>query len=239
MRALSLVIPCYNEAGNLPRLVARCAEVFDGKDAEVVLVDNGSRDDTAQLLPRLIQSSRHIRTTRVEVNRGYGAGILAGLRMAHGRVLAWTHADLQTDPADALRGLELFAAAARPDRLIVKGRRYGRPLRDVVFMWGMSACEVLTLGRFMWDINAQPTMFSRDFFAAWHDPPEDFSLDLYAYYTALESGMQVARFPVLFGPRVSGTGHHERLSAKLKLTRRTVSYSLHLRRRLRSAQRSG
>ena len=232
---LSLVIPCYNEAGNLPRLVARCAEAFAGSPAaEVVLVDNGSRDETPSLLPGLIAPHPNLRTTRVEVNQGYGFGILSGLRAATGDVLAWTHADLQTDPADATRGFELFRGASDPGRLFVKGARYGRPLRDRVFTWGMSACELLVLGAPLRDINAQPTMFTRSFFETWADPPDDFSLDLFAYYQAIRHALRVERFPVHFGPRLSGTGHNERLSAKLRYSRRTLNYSLQLRQRLRA-----
>ncbi|MFP3686180.1 glycosyltransferase, partial [Bacillus sp. SIMBA_026] len=86
-----------------------------------------------------------IRTVRVEKNQGYGFGILSGLRAAEGRILAWTHADMQTDPADALKGLALFEQAADPERLFVKGKRHGRPLGDVAFTVGMSAFETLLL----------------------------------------------------------------------------------------------
>ena len=48
----------------------------------------------------------------------------------------------------------------------------------------MSLFETLLLRTRLWDINAQPTMFHRDFFASWDRPPHDFSLDLYAYYGA-------------------------------------------------------
>jgi polyisoprenyl-phosphate glycosyltransferase len=229
---LSLVVPCYNEAANLPTLVRRCTEAFDGQNAEIVLVDNGSRDDTPAVLESLLDGLPRIRTTRVPVNQGYGFGILSGLRVARGRVLAWTHADLQTDPEDAIRGLQLFLADSDPDSLFVKGLRRDRPFRDVVFTWGMSVCELLLLRTPMWDINAQPTMFSRTFFESWADPPHDFSLDLYAYYQAVRRGMRVRRFAVRFDRRLSGVGHNDRLAAKLRYSRRTLGYSLELRRRL-------
>ena len=112
MPELSLVIPCYNEAGNLPALVARVVEVFGDRDAEVILVDNGSTDDTPEAMARLIAGHEFIHGTRVEVNQGYGFGILSGLAVAAGEVLAWTHADLQADPAEI----------AIPDRSIAISR---------------------------------------------------------------------------------------------------------------------
>jgi glycosyltransferase involved in cell wall biosynthesis len=229
---LSLIIPCYNEAGNLPRLVARCVEVFAGSGHEVVLVDNGSTDDTARLLPGLIEPYPFLRTTRVEVNQGYGFGILSGLRAATGEYLGWTHADLQTDPADALKGLELILSSPDPVRVFAKGSRYGRPLRDRLFAWGMAAFEFLILGKRLWDIHAQPALFHHSVYRAWAEPPHDFSLDLFAYWRAVADGMTIRRFPVYFGPRLSGTGHNETLAAKLRYSRRTILYSFALRRRL-------
>jgi glycosyltransferase involved in cell wall biosynthesis len=229
---LSLVIPCYNEAENLPLLVDRCAIVFqDRDDVEVVLVDNGSTDDSPAILARLLAPHPFIRSVRVPVNEGYGHGILTGLRAATGDVLAWTHADLQTDPNDALIGLARFEAAADPARLFVKGRRYGRPPGDVVFTVGMAAFETALLRTPMWDINAQPTMFSRRFFETWEDPPKDFSLDLFAYYTAARQGLKFERFPVYFGARAHGISRwNVNCQAKVKFVRRTMDYSLQMYR---------
>lgn len=232
MPACSLVIPCYNEADNLPLLVDRCADVFGGRDdVEVILVDNGSTDRTPQLLPGLIAPYPFLRSVRVPVNEGYGHGILTGLRAATGQVLAWTHADLQTDPGDVLKGLELFQHSADPERLLVKGRRHGRPPGDVVFTVGMAAFETALLRVPMWDINAQPTLFPKSFFDGWVDPPKDFSLDLFAYYSAVKGGLKIARFPVFFGKRAHGISRwNVNWQAKVKFIRRTVDYSLAMHR---------
>ncbi|MFM2162925.1 MAG: hypothetical protein RLZZ383_2437 [Pseudomonadota bacterium] len=239
MKSLALVIPCYNEAAGLEALVQRCVEVFAGRDdVEVILVDNGSTDDTPVRLPDLIAPHAFLRTVRVEVNQGYGHGILTGLRAADAHLLAWTHADLQTDPQDALVGLAKFQAAAEPDRLFVKGNRYGRPLADRVFTWGMAAFETALLGARLWDINAQPTMFSASFFRTWDDEaPGDFSLDLYAYHRAVRDGLRVERFPVHFGPRFHGLSRwNVHWTSRAKFIRRTVDFSLALRARERGAR---
>jgi len=168
----------------------------------------------------------------VPANQGYGFGILSGLHAAQGEILAWTHADLQTDPEDALRGLGLFNRHG--DSIFVKGRRYGRPLADVAFTVGMSIFETALLGRGMWDINAQPTMFSRALFRTWQEPPHDFSLDLYAFYQARALGIPVRRFPVRFGERAHGTSHWNlSWAAKRKFIRRTVQFTLELRKSLK------
>lgn len=229
---LSLVIPCYNEARNLPLLVQRLRDTFVRDDVEVILVDNGSTDDSAAVLRDLLAGQTRIRSVRVEHNQGYGFGILTGLRAARGAVLGWTHADMQTDPVDALRGLDLFDTT--PDgALFVKGRRYGRPAADVAFTVGMSVFETALLRRPMWDINAQPTLFPREFFQRWQHPPHDFALDLYAYYQAARCDLRVRRFPVRFGERAHGTSHwNVNWRAKTRFIKRTVDFSLRLRQDL-------
>lgn len=227
----SLVIPCYNEAANLPLLLERCKELAVRPDVEVVLVDNGSTDSTTEVLENLLPKYPGCRSIRVEKNQGYGFGIVSGLKAAKGEILGWTHADMQTDPQDALFGLELFGKHG--DEIFVKGRRYGRPFMDVVFTVGMSLFETVLLTRPMWDINAQPTMFSRNFFESWIAPPDDFSLDLYAYYQAQRCGLKVYRFPVRFGERAHGVSHwNVNWAAKRKFIRRTVDFSLQLKKKI-------
>ena len=236
MTQFSLVIPCYNEAKGLAQLVARCEEIFSGHDVEVILVDNGSTDESPAVFSRLLAGKTQLRSVRVPVNQGYGHGILEGLRAARSPILGWTHADLQTDPKDALRGLALFQAAPDPQRLFVKGKRMARPPFDAVFTIGMACFETVLLRTPLWDINAQPTMFGRDFFQQWKSPPKDFSLDLYAYYMAKRSGLAVRRFPVHFGKRLHGLSRWNiSPSAKVKFIKRTLGYSMSLARNLKQS----
>ena len=72
-------------------------------------------------------------------------------------------------------------------------------------------------------------MFHRRFYESWISPPHDFSLDLYAYYRAVRAGLTIRRIPVRFGRRYSGIGHNDFLAAKLRLSLRTIGYSMKLR----------
>jgi len=227
MITLSLIIPCYNEAKNLPLLVKRCQKILI-PEMEIILVDNGSVDDTPTILTTLLEPQSQIRTVRVENNQGYGYGILAGLKAAKGKILSWTHADMQTDPTDAIKGFEFFENPS--DKLFVKGKRYGRPIMDVLFTIGMAIFETILLRKVLWDINAQPTMFSKEFFDTWENPPHDFSLDLYAYYMAKKQGYTIKRFNVLFGERTHGVSHWNiSWQDKYKFIKRTFEYSLKLK----------
>jgi glycosyltransferase involved in cell wall biosynthesis len=229
----SLVIPCYNEAANLPMLLERCKGIADKAGNEVILVDNGSTDATQMVLCELLPLYPGCRSVRVETNQGYGFGILTGLRAATGDILGWTHADMQTDPQDALLGIELFKKHGMSS--FVKGRRYGRPIGDVVFTVGMSFFETVLLGKPMWDINAQPNLFTRQFFESWSSPPHDFSLDLFVYYQARLARLNVHRFAVLFGKRVHGVSHwNVNWAAKRKFIKRTFQFSLELKKSVRT-----
>ena len=112
---------------------------------------------------------------------------------------------MQTDPKDCLKGLKLFDLYG--ENIFVKGIRKGRSNRDNFFTVGMSFFEAIILGKFMWDINAQPTMFSSTTFKKWLNPPDDFALDLYAYYFALKNKIKIYKFPVKFDKRAYGISH--------------------------------
>ena len=226
----SLVIPCFNEAKNIPLILQRCGGLLHKDEIEVIFVDNGSSDETKNVLSTLLPLYPSCRMVSVDQNQGYGHGILQGLYAAKGDFLGWTHADMQTDPQDVLRGLEFFEKNANN---FIKGKRYGRPFFDTFFTAGMSIFETLLLGYRMSDINAQPTIFSREFFQTWASPPKDFSLDLYAYHQARVQDLKIYRFPVRFGKRAYGVSHwNVGFLAKLKFIRRTLIYSFKLKRNI-------
>jgi len=237
--ALSVVIPCYNEGGNLDALAARCraaaATMGAAERVEFVLVDNGSRDDSAARLAALAAGDARFVVATVRENIGYGHGILTGLAAARGAVLAWTHADLQTDVGDVVAAYARWRAAAEPQRTLVRGRRTGRAALDALFTGGMSVLASAALGVPLHDINAQPKLFPRAFLAVMTHPPADFSLDLYALYMARRAGWTVLEHPVHFGRRMAGEAKGGgTLRGKWRLIKRTAAYIVKLRAHLRA-----
>ena len=235
MIKFSLVIPCFNEEKNLPFLLKRSLGLSKISGLEVIFVDNGSTDKSLQVLKNLIHKHHeysHCRFVHVEKNQGYGFGILSGLRAAKGQILGWTHADMQTDPCDFEKGIGFFEEYGQD--IFVKGRRYGRPFSDVFFTVGMSVFETFLLRTPLWDINAQPTLFSKDFFDSWKEPPYDFSLDLFAYFMAYRSKLKIHRFPVLFSRRMHGVSRwNVDWRAKKKFIERTIQFSFQLKNSLK------
>jgi len=231
---VSLVIPCFNEEGNLNTLFERALTLVRiNPEVEIIFVNNGSRDRSEEILKSLSKDTPGISIVTLGKNKGYGFGIKAGLNQASGSIVGWTHADLQTDPVDVLSGLE--AAKTYSGELIIKGRRVDRPFADVFFTLGMSAFESLLFLTPLNDINAQPTLFSRSLLPEVLEGPNDFSLDLYTLVKAKKRGFHQVRFPVRFGPRFSGSSNwNTSMGARLKFILRTFRFSIELSKDLRS-----
>ncbi|MDH6576444.1 glycosyltransferase family 2 protein [Kitasatospora sp. MAP5-34] len=107
--ALSVVIPMYNEEEALPALIARLRPVLDGIGVpyEVVAVDDGSKDKTAELLGDFRHAWPELRVVRLRRNSGHQAALTAGLHRAVGRYVASIDADLQDPPEKIPEMLDL------------------------------------------------------------------------------------------------------------------------------------
>ncbi len=233
MGNLSIVIPCFNEADNLSTIYRKLDSLHKLKtDVEIVLVDNGSEDDTPLLMEdHLVMRKQFVKLLRIKKNVGYGHGIMEGVRFSSGDVIAWTHADLQTDPADVLKAYQTFVTHPEYPNCILKGRRVGRNPIDALFTVGMSLISSILLSVRLSDVNAQPKMFHRRFLEKLPEPPLDFSLDLYLLYQAKIHNLKILEYPVRFGKRLYGEakGGGGTFQGKWKLICRTWNYMLKLK----------
>ena len=103
MPNLSLIVPVYNEEKNLPTLIEAIHKALEPLpyNWEVVLVDDGSEDDSLQVLTELTEKdSQHLRVLSFRRNFGQTAAIAAGLDYAQGEIIVLLDADMQNDPAD-------------------------------------------------------------------------------------------------------------------------------------------
>src|SRR2546428_395826 len=102
MLDLSVVIPVYNEEENLPPLWAELRGVLEGLrlQFEVVFVDDGSRDRSAEIIRGFREGDGRVRLVRLKANAGETAATDAGFKAARGRWVVTMDADLQNDPHD-------------------------------------------------------------------------------------------------------------------------------------------
>jgi phenylacetate-CoA ligase len=97
---LSVIVPCYNEEGNLPELVERTERVFQRREirGELILVDDGSRDGTAAQIDRLAAGHSCVVGVHHSTNLGIPAGWRSGFERSRGRYVCTIDADLQYQP---------------------------------------------------------------------------------------------------------------------------------------------
>ena len=102
---LSVIVPCLNEEGNLPELSERVLRVFEmgGFEGELILVDDGSTDGTAEAIRNLSRGNERVRGCFHAQNQGIAAAWRTGVGAARGRLCAVIDADLQYQPEDLLR----------------------------------------------------------------------------------------------------------------------------------------
>jgi len=230
MSRAEIVIPCYNEFENIEELYAECCRIVTLSNGSIgfILVNNGSTDRTSDFFEEKKKSNLGVRFISIASNQGYGGGILAGLAVSKAENIGWTHADLQTPLTDCLRALDIL----NKDYRFVKGSRIGRPIVDKVFSKGMEFFESVLFRVRLKEINAQPTLFSREIYEYWKDIPTDFSLDLYALVMASKYNVSVARFNVVFLPRVHGSSKwNSGFKSRVRFIKRTIKYSFELNRR--------
>lgn len=234
LNKLSIVVPCYNERENIPLLLERFKSTIAHRNIQVILVNNGSTDGSDSVLESILPEYPFAKTVHVPVNKGYGYGIISGLKSADGDFIGWTHADLQTDPEDISRVYDLITNSDL-ENIYVKGNRKKRPLIDTFFTVSMSLFETIFLRTALWDINAQPNIFPKSFMEELTYYPDDFSLDLYMYYMAKRRGVKIQRIDVLFTERLHGASkwNDQTFKAKWKFIKRTMVFSLEMKRRLK------
>src|SRR5438093_397986 len=119
--AVSVVAPAHDEAPNLVRLLAEVRAALDplGIAWELIVVDDGSGDETPALLARLAEADHHLRPLRLARRSGQTAALAAGFRAARGRLIATPDADLQCAPGELLRLLALTARRSPARRAVL------------------------------------------------------------------------------------------------------------------------
>ena len=229
---LSIVLPCYNESKNIPLILKRVEEVKDDIPIELILVNNGSEDDSEEVLKKEFKKPKNkfARCIHIKKNIGYGHGILTGLKAASGEFLSYSHADLQTDPKDIIDGFKRLLKFRNPRKVLMKGRRMKREPIDLFFATGFQVVtNVLFLKRFD-DINGQPRIFHRDFLPLLTNPPIDCNFDVYVQYIALKNNMMVRSIPVVFSKRIHGHSYWNfNFYSRLKITKDFFIYLIKLR----------
>lgn len=212
LQELSLFFPCHNEADNLEALVADALAALPALATtyEVILVDDGSRDDTASVAERLVR--RHggaVRLVRHDVNRGYGGALRSGFAAARYEHLAYTDGDRQFRVADLARLVECAEATRSPVVIGYRMQRADPPLR-LIYAILYRIANLIWFGLRVRDVDCAAKLFRRDALRgiSVHSDGAFFSAELLIRLRIV--GVNIVEVGVPHYPRTAGspTGAH-------------------------------
>lgn len=205
MLSISFFCPAYNEAKNIASIIQHAEAVLSQKaqDYEIIVVDDGSTDETAKVVSELAKVNSHVRLLRHGKNLGYGSSVWTGLNSAAKEWVVYADADGQIDLEDIPKLIE----EAKHKNLIVVGRRelltgYGFFRRICHAMYNKTIN--ILLGLPLKDVNCALKIFPKE--AIKKIKPKESFLFLVAevQYLLWKEGYSFKEIPVKHLPRKSG-----------------------------------
>jgi glycosyltransferase involved in cell wall biosynthesis len=210
MADLSLVMPCYNEQECVANTIRRLLAAFEGagQRLEIVAVDNGSTDETGEILESLRLENPSIRVVHVEVNQGYGNGLLSGIPHCSAEWIGFIPADGQVDPADVVHLFESLLTAR--GNVLGKVRRRFRMdglQRKFISIAYNGLVNVFWPGIQSLDINGTPKIMRRSTIAVMDLQARGWFLDPEIMIKAHYMGMRVLELNAFARMRGNGISH--------------------------------
>ena len=225
---VSLVMPCYNEEDCLEGTVPPLVEAFQraGIALQLVLVDNGSTDQTGPIIDRLVSQGLPITKGVVDVNQGQGLGILTGFPLCRGKYTGYLCADGQVAPSDVVALYGIIQSRAVPTLVKVR-RRYRQDswLRKFVSVIYNVMMHLLFPGMPCRDVNGNPKILSSDVLKILKLTSRDWFLEAEVMLKARYLKLPVVEVDVAGLPREGGYSH-VRVSTVIEFLKNIFSYRL-------------
>lgn len=195
---LTIAIPVFNEEEGIVKTLAEIVPFAKQYNWDILVVDDGSIDNTAQHLKEFQGSCRIIHHP---YNRGYGAALKTGIRMTNTEYIALFDSDGQHRPEDLLR---LWKSAKDYDMVV--GNRAGQLSTDpyrVPGKWLLQKAANLMVGKKIPDLNSGLRIFKRSFISrTLHLMPDGFSFTSTSTLAAFKMGFTVGYFPITVNKRL-------------------------------------
>ena len=208
---VSLILPAHNEEAVIVQAIAEATVAFAhlGVSGEILVVDDGSKDRTADLVRELAKDNPTLRLLSHEVNRGYGAALRSGFEAARGELVAFTDADCQFHLEDLNRLLPLVQAGpgTEPIHDIVTGWREDRkdpPLR-LFLSRGFNLLVDGILGIGVRDVDCALKVFRRESLGRILPENKGFFANTEMFVRARQEGLSIAEVGVRHRPRAAGS----------------------------------
>lgn len=152
-KKLSIVIPCYNEKATIEKILGEVRDVNLGTTKkEIIIIDDGSKDGTREILKKLAAKDKTIRLIFQKVNQGKGAALKLGILESTGDVVVVQDADLEYDPQEYVR---LLYPIERGHAAVVYGSRFigGEPHRIIYYRNQVANKFLTTLSNLLTGLN--------------------------------------------------------------------------------------
>jgi glycosyltransferase involved in cell wall biosynthesis len=207
-----IVIPIYNEADSLSRLLDLIRDTSKSQ-IKFLLVDNGSSDE--KVIQLLMSDSRCWDYIRTEKNLGFGGGILFGIKATQSTLVGWMPGNLKVDPREVA---STFDCLELGEGEMFKSSRSGRTMSEYIKTWMAGLFQSIMLGVTMFDSGGTPTICTRKFVDSFNNPPTDYVFESFVLYRARKIGMRIKRPKIHYGKRSFGSSHWQRgLKSEIKL----------------------
>ena len=207
---VSFIMPCYNEEATIGYTIPRLVKAFEqaGIRLELVACDNGSKDRTGEIIQRFVAEGLPVVHHRVDVNQGYGFGVLDSIRRCTAPYIGIIPADGQVDAEDVVKVYESVSRADQP--VIGKVRRRFRldgPDRWVVSVIYNFMMLALWPGLGTLDVNGSPKLIPRRILEELELTSKDWLLDPEIMIKARHLGVPVIEMNAFSRMRESGASH--------------------------------
>ena len=161
---LSVFFPAYNDSGTIASMVIRAVQAASEltPDYEVIVVNDGSSDATAEIADELARTYPHVRVIHHAKNRGYGGALQTGIRSATKELIFYTDGDAQYDPGE----LSILWSHLTPDADLVNGYKISRsdPMHRIVIGRVYHHIVSLMFGLKMRDVDCDFRLMRRSMF---------------------------------------------------------------------------
>lgn len=226
---ISLVIPAKNEAKRLPPSLNRIIEYFAAqpREWEVIVVDNGSRDETARLVEAAARAHPQVKLLR-EPRPGKGAALRTGMLAAQGEVVIFSDADLscpieeEAKLRQALQECEVAIASRRLAESVVD-KSVRRRVMSALFNWMVQALALPGIKDSQCGFKAFRREAARRLFGA--GQVDGWAFDVEILFLARKAGYRIAEIPVRW-VQVGGSQVHA-LADSLRMMRDILRFRYH------------
>ena len=156
----SLIIPCYNESLNIPKLFKQIYINQKKIRFETIVIDNGSTDNSLKIIKKHRKKVKNLKVIKIKKNIGFGHAIKKGILKSKHSLICYTHGDLQVDIKSCLKAHSIYKKQLNKN-IFVKGRRLGRTYIDIFFTIAMGWINSILFRTYLFDIHAQPNFFQK------------------------------------------------------------------------------